>query len=137
MALAGLDAGRNGWSVMPSWVQILGIALFLIAWFFSTWSMVSNKFFEGTVRIQKDRGHKTVTSGPYAIIRHPGYAAFILLYFATSLLLGSWWGLIPAGIIAALFVLRTANEDRTLFEELPDYPAYTQQVRNRLLPGVW
>ncbi len=137
MAISGLDAGRNGWSVMPAWVQILGIALFLIAWFFSTWSMVSNKFFEGTVRIQKDRGHKTVTSGPYAIIRHPGYAAFILLYFATSLFLGSWWGLIPAGIIAALFVLRTAREDRTLFEELPDYPAYTQQVRYRLLTGVW
>ncbi len=137
MIVAGFDAGRHEWSTMPSWVQFLGFGLFLISWFFSTWALVSNKYFETSVRIQKDRGHKTVSTGPYAIIRHPGYAAFILLYSSSSLILGSWLGLIPASILAGLFVLRTAREDQTLLEELPDYPAYAKKVKYRLLPGVW
>lgn len=137
MVVAGLDAGNHEWSIMPPWVQILGFGLFLISWFFSTWALVSNKHFETSVRIQKDRGHKTVSTGPYAIIRHPGYAAFILLYSSSSLILGSWWGLIPAGGLAVLFIIRTAREDQTLLEELADYPAYAKKVRYRLLPGVW
>ena len=99
--------------------------------------MVSNKYFEGSVRIQEERGHETVTSGPYMIVRHPGYVAFSILYIATPLFLGSWWGLIPAGLMAMGFIYRTAREDRTLLEELSGYPAYAEQVRFRLLPGIW
>jgi protein-S-isoprenylcysteine O-methyltransferase Ste14 len=137
VAVAGLDAGRYGWSTVPMWAQWLGIGLFIFAWLFSLWALVANKYFETSVRIQKERGHETVTSGPYAIVRHPGYIAFSLMYFATPVFLGSWWGLVPAGVIAVLFVLRTAREDQALLEELPDYPAYAQKVRYRLLPGVW
>jgi protein-S-isoprenylcysteine O-methyltransferase Ste14 len=137
MVVAGLDAGRYGWSVVPMWVEWLGAALFVVAWMLSSWAMAENKYFEGSVRIQTDRGQKAVTSGPYGIVRHPGYVAFSVLYLATSLFLGSWWGLVPAGLMAIGFIYRTAREDRTLMEELPDYPDYAQKVRYRLVPGVW
>jgi protein-S-isoprenylcysteine O-methyltransferase Ste14 len=137
MVVSGLDAGRHGWSIVEPWVEWLGISLFVIAWLLTLWVMVANKYFEGSVRIQKDRDQKTVTSGPYGIVRHPGYVAFSILYLATPLFLGSWWGLIPAGLIAFGFIYRTAREDRTLMEELADYPAYAQKVRYRLVPGVW
>jgi protein-S-isoprenylcysteine O-methyltransferase Ste14 len=137
MAVSGLDAGRYGWSIMPIWLQILSVALFILAWLTSLWAMVANKYFETTVRIQVDRGHKTISSGPYGIVRHPGYLSFILMYGITPTLLGSWWGLIPAAILVVGFILRTAREDQTLLENLPDYPAYVQKVRYRLFPGVW
>lgn len=137
MAVIGLDAGRHGWSVVPLWLQVASAVLFVLGWGFSLWAMVSNKHFETSVRIQEDRGHKTVTSGPYAIVRHPGYAGMILVYAASPTILGSWWGLVPAAVMAAGFFLRTALEDQTLQEELPDYLAYAKKVRYRLLPGVW
>jgi protein-S-isoprenylcysteine O-methyltransferase Ste14 len=137
MAVVGLDGGRYGWSSVPSWLQVVSIGLFITGWLFSLWAMVANKHFETSVRIQVDRGHETVTSGPYAIVRHPGYVGVMLLYAATPLFLGSWWGLIPAGLLAVAFVYRTAMEDRMLHEELPDYQAYAEKVRYRLVPGVW
>jgi protein-S-isoprenylcysteine O-methyltransferase Ste14 len=137
MAVTGMDAGRYSWSTVPTWIQYVSIALFIFGWLFALWAMVSNKHFETTVRIQSDRGHKTITSGPYAIVRHPGYVGMILVYAITPTLMGSWWGLIPSGLLCIGFIIRTAKEDQTLLEELHDYPAYAEKVRYRLLPGVW
>jgi len=111
-------------------VNILGYALFL-------WAMVSNAFFSEGVRIQQERGHTVATGGPYGYVRHPGYAGAIVAGIATPFLLGSLWGLIPAVISAALYVVRTGLEDKTLMEELPGYPEYAQQTRCRLFPGLW
>ena len=137
MVISGIDAGRYGWSTVPTWVQILSIVLFIASWLFSLWAMVENKYFETTVRIQVERGHETISSGPYGIMRHPGYASYIIMFSASATLLGSWWGLIPAGILAIGFVMRTAREDQTLQEKLPGYAAYAEKVRYRLYPGVW
>jgi len=137
MAVSGLDAGRFGWSVVPEWVQWLSIGLFIFGWGFSLWAMVSNRYFETSVRIQEDRGHTTVTNGPYAVVRHPGYTGVALLYAVSPMFLGSWWGLIPAALLTAAFIFRTAKEDQTLIQELPGYREYSRRVRYRLLPGVW
>jgi protein-S-isoprenylcysteine O-methyltransferase Ste14 len=99
--------------------------------------MASNPFCSEGVRIQTERGHAVATGGPYRRVRHPGYVGTILAQLGTPLLLGSPWALLPAGISAALFVVRTWLEDKTLMEELSGYRAYARQTRSRLVPGVW
>jgi protein-S-isoprenylcysteine O-methyltransferase Ste14 len=89
------------------------------------------------VRIQGDRGHRVITSGPYRFVRHPGYLMAVVVWPAAALALGSWWALIPAVIIVTLYVYRTAREDRTLREELEGYSEYAQKVHYRLVPGIW
>ena len=96
-----------------------------------------NKFFEPLVRIQTDRGHRVIDTGPYAIVRHPGYVLGYPLFLGMPLALGSFWALIPAALLCPLLVTRTVWEDRTLREELPGYKEYAQRVRYRLVPGVW
>ena len=137
LAVAGLDV-RLAWTghvlvasqIIAFVVVAAGYALFI-------WAMVSNPFFAGTVRIQKERGHRVVSAGPYRYVRHPGYAGFVMLGLATPLLLGSLWALIPAGLGTLLMILRTALEDKTLLAELDGYQDYAARVRCRLVPGLW
>jgi len=103
-----------------------------------TWAQSVNKFFEPTVRIQTDRGHRVIDTGPYAIIRHPGYVSAYPLFVGIPLALGSWWtALIPAILMVPMLVLKTLWEDQTLQAELAGYKEYAQRVRYRLIPGVW
>jgi protein-S-isoprenylcysteine O-methyltransferase Ste14 len=102
-----------------------------------TWAMMANPHAETTVRIQTDRDHKAVTSGPYRIVRHPMYVGAILMYPAAALMFGSMWALAISGLIAILFVWRTALEDRTLRRELPGYEEFAALTRYRLIPGLW
>ncbi len=133
---AGLDV-RFGWSSLsPAWLAP-AILLFLLSGMLGHWAMLANPFFEKTVRIQEERGHRVATGGPYRFVRHPGYASFIAMVFALPLGVGSAWALAPAAANAALIVVRTVLEDRTLLGELPGYPEYAQRTRYRLLPGVW
>ena len=103
----------------------------------SYWAMLSNPFLSTIVRIQDDRGHRVATTGPYRFVRHPMYVGVIVLWLSTALILGSWWALVPGLLIAVIFVIRTALEDRMLHAELPGYADYAKQVRYRLVPGVW
>jgi protein-S-isoprenylcysteine O-methyltransferase Ste14 len=96
-----------------------------------------NKFFEPGVRIQIERGHGVIDTGPYAIVRHPGYVGACLLFAGTALALGSLWALVPAGLSTSILTLRTHWEDRTLQAELIGYRDYAQRARFRLLPGLW
>ncbi len=135
--VAGLDV-RWGWSPPLHWaVHIVALVLVTLGYLMFSWAMMSNKFFSGVVRIQKDRGHTVATGGPYRYVRHPGYVGWILLSLTTPLALGSWWALIPAILSVGLTIVRTALEDQTLQEELPGYREYAQQTRYRLLPGIW
>jgi protein-S-isoprenylcysteine O-methyltransferase Ste14 len=99
--------------------------------------MVVNPFFEKTVRIQTDNGHRVIDKGPYAYVRHPGYVGFVGWIFSTPLLLASAWAFAPALLAAVGIVIRAALEDRTLHAELPGYPEYAARVRFRLIPEVW
>jgi protein-S-isoprenylcysteine O-methyltransferase Ste14 len=136
-AVAGLDAGRYGWSTMPLAVQIAGYAGFLLAMAVTYWAMAVNPFLATIVRIQADRGHYVVTTGPYRFVRHPMYAMMFFMWPGIALELGSWWALLPATVIIIVFVIRTALEDKTLRTGLPGYTEYAQHTRYRLVPGVW
>lgn len=99
--------------------------------------MSASRFFSPLVRIQQERGHQVADSGPCKIIRHSGYLGGIGFSVGVPLLLGSLWALIPGMISAGLYVLRTKLEDHALAAELPGYWEYLDQVRYRLIPGVW
>ena len=137
LVTAGLDAGRFGLSDMPAALRVLGWLGLLAAFGLVWWVMASNPFLSRMVRIQDERGHVVVTTGPYNYVRHPMYVGTISAMICIPLVLGSYWALIPAVLIDILFVVRTAMEDRTLMEELPGYREYAARVRYRLLPGIW
>jgi protein-S-isoprenylcysteine O-methyltransferase Ste14 len=136
-ALAGLDAVRFGWSSMPAGWAYAGAFLFALALSLITWTMVVNRHAEATVRIQADRDHRVVSSGPYRVVRHPMYAGAILMYVATPLMLGSMWAMLATGAMTACFIWRTAREDDTLRRELPGYEDFAARTRYRLFPGLW
>lgn len=135
--VAGLDH-RFGWSpVFPTWSIILGFILIALGYTFAVWALAENRFFSGVVRIQTDRGHVVCDSGPYRIVRHPGYAGNVLPLPGLVLALSSIWTLIPAAVALIIVVIRTALEDRTLQEELSGYRDYARRVRYRLFPGIY
>ncbi len=135
--VAGLDL-RNSWSsgIGPE-AQIGGMLLVIAGHALVVWATGVNAFFSQVVRIQTERGHTVVNSGPYRYVRHPAYTGAILLVLGAPLMLGSWWALIPGIICAVLMIVRTSLEDKTLLAELPGYTDYAQRTRYRLLPGVW
>ena len=135
--VAGFDAVRFEWSVMPLWLWLPGLAIWLPGNALITWAMGVNPFFEKTVRIQTERGHRVIDTGPYRFVRHPGYLGFFGWILSTPLLLGSWWALLPTLLSIAGLAIRTLLEDRTLHEELTGYREYASRVRYRLIPGIW
>ena len=137
LVVAGLDAGRYQWSSMPLLLQVLGGLGLILAGGVIWWTMTVNAYLSRWARIQGDRGQEVVTRGPYRYVRHPMYAAIILLALCVAMELGSWWALIPGTLIDVLFVVRTRLEDRMLHEELPGYREYANRVRYRLVPGIW
>jgi protein-S-isoprenylcysteine O-methyltransferase Ste14 len=137
VVLAALDDGRFHWFPLPWWVCGLGYVVFITGIAGLTWAESVNKFFERTVRIQTDRGHRVIDTGPYAMIRHPGYLSACLIVVGMSLALGSAWALLPAVSACMVLIVRTMLEDRTLRAELAGYKEYAGRVRYRLVPGVW
>lgn len=135
--LGALDNVRFGWWPLAFAAMYPGLIILALAAVLVGWALAVNPFAESTVRIQTERGHTVVTSGPYRFVRHPMYVGAILLSLGPPLILGSMWALILGGVISILFIARTALEDRTLQRELPGYAEYAAQTRCRLLPGVW
>jgi len=137
LIVAGLDH-RFGWSpVFPLWLIVLGFLLISLGYAFAAWALIENRFFSSVVRIQVDRGHVVCKSGPYRIVRHPGYAGNILALLGIVLALSSLWTFIPTAVALIIAVIRTVLEDRTLQDELPGYRDYVRRVRYRLIPGIY
>jgi protein-S-isoprenylcysteine O-methyltransferase Ste14 len=136
LVVAGLDQ-RFSWSRVPANLQMLALGFAALGALFTVWAMASNRFFYGRVRIERERGHSVASSGPYQLVRHPGYLGAIITNGFTPLMLDSWWATFPALLTVLVTVLRTSLEDRTLLQELEGYREYAQRVRYRLLPGVW
>ena len=137
MAFMAADAARWRWSVMPPTVQWAGCALVLLALLFMYWTMRTNSFAAPVAKIQKSRGQAVITTGPYAIIRHPLYFGTLFYIAGTSLVLGSWWGLVTVPILALLFGIRIGVEEQTLRTGLNGYDDYARRVRSRLIPFIW
>jgi len=133
----GFEARLNGDIVYSLPVKIAGFFALLFGFTFGTWALVENRYFSSVVRIQSERGHQVVSTGPYSIVRHPGYAGAIIMYLGTPLLLDSLWGFIPVLFSIAVLIVRTVFEDKTLQQKLTGYQKYTKRVRYRLLPPVW
>ena len=136
-AVAGLDVGRYGWSSLGLPYAVVGVVSLVVSSVIVNWAMIENPYFEPTVRIQNDRGHQVVTTGPYAIVRHPGYLSGILWIASIPLILGSLYAFLPFALYTVLMSLRTDLEDKTLQKELPGYAEYSERVRYRLFPGIW
>lgn len=132
-----LDARRFAWSHTPPWAQMLG-ALLIVAAFYG-WFLVlrTNRFAATTVRLQEERGQTVISTGPYALVRHPMYSYALLLMIGTPLLLGSLWGLLGLLLFVPLLGLRALGEEAMLMDGLPGYRNYAAKVRFRLLPGIW
>jgi protein-S-isoprenylcysteine O-methyltransferase Ste14 len=132
MVVAGLDE-LLGWSPTYS----LPLKIFALLIILAGYALIENRFFSGMVRLQTDRGHQVVSSGPYRWIRHPGYAGALLTCLVTPVFLDSSWTFLPTVFTIFFYVLRTALEDRFLQDELEGYRDYARRVRYRLLPGIW
>ena len=138
LLLAGLDVGRLHWSAtVPLALQILGLVGFATGMGLTTWAMLVNRFFSRAVRLQPDRGQQVVASGPYRLVRHPGYSGGLLLLLSAGFSLGSWIAMAPILLMVPLMVRRTLIEERMLARALPGYADYMQRVQSRIVPGVW
>jgi protein-S-isoprenylcysteine O-methyltransferase Ste14 len=135
--VAGLDAVRFRTSDMPLWLEVVGALGILVAICIFHVVMRANTFAAPVVKIQTDRKHQVVSTGPYAYVRHPMYAGAIPLTLGTGLLLGSWYATAVGAAIIALLAWRAVLEEEMLTRELDGYDAYAARVRYRLIPHVW
>jgi protein-S-isoprenylcysteine O-methyltransferase Ste14 len=132
-----LDAVRFHWSQNPVWLQVAGAIFLLCSFYLFFLTFRENSFLSPAVRIQKERRHTVVSTGPYRYVRHPMYSAFIIFMVGTTLLLGSWYGILLGLILVVGVALRAVQEERTLRAELPGYDVYMSQVKYRLIPYIW
>ena len=138
VAFGALDVGRLHWTFpFSKGVQMAAFAVFIAANALQIWAMAVNIFFSTALRLQAERGHQLVRSGPYRYVRHPGYLAMLLIVLSTAFALGSKLALFPATMYAVLILFRAMREDRFLLRNLPDYADYTEEAPYRLIPGVW
>ena len=135
--VAGLDAVRYGWSRMPLWLEIAGALAVVVGIYVFHIVMLENSYASPVVKVDAERGHRVVSSGPYAWVRHPMYAGAILYFLGTALLLGSWYAFAIGIVLIVIIALRAVWEEETLRAELPGYADYASRVKYRLVPGVW
>lgn len=136
LLIAALDR-RFLWSAMPQTVRIAGVVLTLAGFALSFWVLRENSFAAPVIKMQAERGHRVIDSGPYAVVRHPMYSGAMLFFLGLSLWLGSWWSAAVSLAIIILFGWRATVEEHALRGGLPGYADYTTRVRHRLLPGLW
>jgi protein-S-isoprenylcysteine O-methyltransferase Ste14 len=126
---------RFGWSHVSPAVSLIGDGFVVLGFLGIFWAFRANAYAAATVRVERDQ--PVSTTGPYAIVRHPMYAAALPLFLATPPALGSWFGLIPAALLIGAIVWRLTDEETHLARDLAGYEEYRRTVRARLVPGVW
>ena len=132
----GLDK-RYHPSDVPLALQVPGWAMLLLSTGFIMWVMRENSFAAPVVKLQTERGHRVISTGPYAWVRHPMYTSTLLFFVGAPLLLGSYWGVAMSPLLVALFAVRARIEEHALLAGLAGYADYAARVRYRLVPGIW
>jgi protein-S-isoprenylcysteine O-methyltransferase Ste14 len=137
LVFISVDAVRFHWSPEPVWLQVVGIVVLMCSFqlFFLTFR--ENFYLSTVVRVQTERGHCVISTGPYHYVRHPMYAGFLLFMTGTPLLLGSWYGALLGLAFMLALARRAVLEERTLLAALPAYADYMAQVQYRFVPYVW
>ena len=137
LLLMGLDAKRYQWSHVPLWLEVIGGMGIAVGMWICYLAFRENPFLAAVVRIQNERGQRVIDTGPCSVVRHPLYAATLILLPGSALLLGSLYGLAGAVAMIGLLAMRTVLEERELEHGLEGYAEYTRRVRYRFVPGVW
>jgi protein-S-isoprenylcysteine O-methyltransferase Ste14 len=132
--LPGFDR-RFGWSDVPFPVALIGLALVLIGYLMILYVFITNSYASRVVEVEKEQ--RVITTGPYALVRHPMYVGVVFFYGITPIALGSYWAMIPSLLIIPILVFRIIDEEKELLENLAGYREYTQKVGYRLVPGLW
>lgn len=132
-----LDAVRFHWSHFQEWLQVVGGVLLCLSFYMLFLTYRENPFLSPAVRMQEERSHAVISTGPYRYVRHPMYAASVVQFVGSSLLLGSWLGLLFSASIIWLLAWRAVLEERMLSRELQGYTEYMERVRYRLVPYIW
>lgn len=135
--VVGLEAYYGQVQTFSLPLKLAAITFFLTGYAWGSYALLENRFFSGMVRLQTDRGHQVVSGGPYRFMRHPGYIGALLTYLAIPVFMDSVWAFLPVVLFLVVLVVRTRLEDNFLQAELPGYKEYAQQVRYRLIPGIW
>jgi protein-S-isoprenylcysteine O-methyltransferase Ste14 len=126
---------RFAWSPVPAYVSLIGDALVAIGFLLVFFVLKANTYGASTIQVAEDQ--KVISTGPYALIRHPMYAGSFPLIISTPLALGSWWGLSALIVLIPALIWRLLDEESFLRKNLPGYLEYTANVRYRLVPYVW
>lgn len=132
--IPGFDK-RFGWSEIPVWLVLAGDAMMLLGYLFMIYVMKVNSFAARTIEVEQNQ--RVIDCGPYALVRHPMYAGFLLMYVATPIALGSWWAYLAVAVVPFALIFRILNEELVLHRDLDGYSEYTQRIRWRLVPGIW
>ncbi len=126
---------RFGWSEIPVWLVLVGDTMMLLGYLFMIYVMKVNSFAARTIEVEQNQ--RVIDSGPYALVRHPMYAGFLLMYVATPIALGSWWAFLAVAVVPIALIFRIINEEMVLHRDLDGYGEYTLRIRWRLVPGIW
>lgn len=132
--IPGFDK-RFGWSEIPVWLVLVGDAVMLLGYLFMIYVMKVNSFAARTIEVEQNQ--RVIDCGPYALVRHPMYAGFLLMYIATPIALGSWWAFLAVAVVPIALIFRIINEEMVLHRDLDGYGEYTLRIRWRLVPGIW
>jgi len=137
LVVGALDSGRWHLSSVPPGLRVVGLIALAASLGMFFRSMRENRFFSSVVRVQSERGHRVIDSGPYSIVRHPGYAGLMWAIPFSGLALGSWLSAAIGLVMSGLILRRVLFEDAFLTKNLQGYAAYSGRVKHRLIPGVW
>jgi protein-S-isoprenylcysteine O-methyltransferase Ste14 len=134
IGLPGIDH-RLGWSDVPPAAAVAGSVLVLLGWIGIFFVFRENSFTSSTIELAQDQ--RVISTGPYALVRHPMYAAALVMLLGIPIALGSWWSVLLVVAMMPAFIWRMLDEERFLARNLPGYTEYLGKVRHRLLPGLW